>query len=389
LKKRLICILLIAALLVTLVAISAAAAESPAANEKEIYTYLTGEMGLNTAAASGIMANIYYETNFIADKSVSGYYGLFMYWSGLASELRTWCGDNGYDYTTVYGQMKFFDYKMRNSYQTLLSTLSSISNTADGAYSAADMFCRQFERPANATYEANRRGAYASGTLFPKYVGSVDTPSTPPENSVSYTGYVTASILNVRSGPGTGYSVTSTLSYGSSVSVAAESGDWCKLASGNWVSKTYISTSPVSSGTSGGSSGGGSTYYVTASALNVRSAPGTSNSVINCLYNGSAASVIAEDFDSNGDTWCKLSSGGWVSKAYLSASAGGGSAQGSTYTVTASALNVRSGAGTDKDVINCLPNGTSVTVVATAQDSSGQAWGQLSSGGWVSMEYLA
>lgn len=386
-KRRLICILLIAALLVTLVAISASAAEDIAANEKEIYTYLTGEMGLNTAAACGIMANIYYETNFIADKSVSGYYGLFMYWSGLASELKTWCGDNGYDYSTVRGQMKFFDYKMRNSYQTLLSSLSGISNTADGAYSAADMFCRQFERPANASYEANKRGTYASGTLFSKYVSTVvDTPSAPPETSASYTGYVTASILNVRSGPGTGYGITSTLSYGSSVSVTAESGDWCKLSSGNWVCKTYISASPVSS-PSGGSSG--TTYYVTASALNVRSAPGTGSSVVDCLYNGSSVSVVSEDYDSNGDAWCKLSSGGWVSKAYLSASAGGSSVQGSSYTVTASALNVRSGAGTGNEVINCLWNGTSVTVVATTQDSAGQAWGQLSSGGWVSMEYLA
>ncbi len=233
-KKRLICILLIAALLATLIAVSASAAEDPAANEKEIYTYLTGEMGLNTAAACGIMANIYYETNFIADKSVSGYYGLFMYWSGLANELKTWCVDNGYDSSTVQGQMKFFDYKMEASYQTLLSSLSSIANTADGAYSAADLFWRQFERPANANYEANKRGTYASGTLFPKYANAgIDTPSAPPETSISYTGYTTASILNVRSGPSTDYPIVSSLVYGSAVSVAAESGDWCKLTSGN------------------------------------------------------------------------------------------------------------------------------------------------------------
>ena len=57
--------------------------------------------------------------------------------------------------------------------------------------------------------------------------------------------------------------------------------------------------------------------------------------------------------------------------------------------VTASALNVRSGAGLDKDVVSSLWKGAQVTVVATAQDSAGQSWGQLSSGGWVSMEWLA
>lgn len=386
-KKRLLSILLIAALLVTAVAITAGAAESPAANEKEIYTYLTGEMGLNTAAACGIMANIYYETNFTANISVSSYYGLFMYWSGLTNELMTWCADNGCDYTTVGGQMLFFHYKMESSYQSLLAALRGLSNTADGAYSAADMFCRQFERPANANYEANKRGTYASGTLFPKYASVSDQPSAPAESAVSYTGYVSASLLNIRTGPGTGYGVSGSLARGTAVSVVAESGDWCKLSSGGWVCKTYVSTQPVSSGESGGS-----TYYVNASALNVRSAPGTGSSVVSCVYSGSAVSVVAEDYDGVGDLWCKLATGGWVSKAYLSTSqsgsAGSGSS-GSTYTVTASALNVRSGAGLDKDVVSSLWKGAQVTVVATAQDSAGQSWGQLSSGGWVSMEWLA
>lgn len=385
LKKRLICILLIAVLVVTMVVVSASAAESSSANAAEIYTYLTGTMGLNTAAATGIMANIYYETNFIADISVSGYYGLFMYWSGLGAELRTWCANNGYSHATVSGQMAFFNYKMQNSYQSLLGSLQSVSNTADGAYTAADLFCRQFERPANANYEANKRGSYASGTLFPKYAASAptETPDALPETSVSYTGYISASVLNVRSGPGTGYSVISALYRGSAVSVTAESGDWCKLSSGGWINKPYVSASPVDSG----SSSGGQTYYVSASALNVRSAPGTGNSVVNYLANGTAVTVVSEAPDGNGDTWCKLSSGGWVSKAYLSGSASSGSSSG--YTVTASALNVRSGAGTHTDVISCLWRGSTVSIVATAQDGNGQNWGQLPSGGWVSMEHVA
>ena len=387
-------ILLIAALLAAAVAVTAGAAESPAANEKEIYTYLTGEMGLNTAAACGIMANIHYETNFTANISVSGYYGLFMYWSGLTNELVTWCGNSGYDHTTVSGQMKFFSYKMENSYQSLLSSLRGLSNTADSAYSAADMFCRQFERPANANYEANKRGNYACGTLFPKYASAViDTPDAPPETSVSYTGYVTASILNVRTGPGTGYSVSGSLARGASVSVVAESNGWCKLSSGGWVSKTYVSTEPVSSSTtSGGTGGTGTTWYVTASVLNVRSAPGTGSGVISCVYQGSAVTAVTEDIDANGDVWCKLSSGGWVSKAYLSTTPGGGSSgssSGSTYTVNASALNVRSGPGTGNAVVDFLPKGASVTITATSQDANGQNWGQLPAGGWVSMDYLA
>ena len=375
-----------------MIVVSASAVESPSANEAEIYTYLTSEMGLNTAAACGIMANIYYETNFTADISVSGYYGLFMYWSGLANELFTWCGNNGYDYTTVHGQMKFFDYKMESAYQSLLGTLRGLSNTADSAYSAADMFCRQFERPANASYEANKRGVYASGTLFPKYAnGTGGGSDAPVETPVNYTAYVTADVLSVRTGPGTGYSIVNSLLYGSSVSVVAESDGWCKLSSGNWVSGTYLSTTPVSSN---GSNDVGSTYYVTASALNVRSSAGTDSSIISCLYNGSSITIVAEEIDSSGSTWCQLSSGGWVSKEYLSASAtsgsgSSGSSSNATHYVTASALNVRSDAGTDSSVISCLYNGSGITVVAEDTDSNGDVWCQLPSGGWVSKEYLS
>lgn len=388
-KKRLTCILLIAALIITVLAVSASA-ESSAANEKEIYTYLTGEMGFNNAAACGIMANIYYETNFTANISASGYYGLFMYWSGLTNELITWCGNNGHDYTTVHGQMKFFDHKMNTTYTSLRDSLLGLSNTAENAYNAAAMFCRQFERPANMNYEANKRGAFASGTLFPRYNGKeVGSGSTVQETKVNYTGYITASILNVRYGPGTTYEVKDSLVRGESVSIVAEAGTWCKLSSGGWVSKNYVSTSPVST-ESNNASGSGTIYYVTASALNVRSAPGTSSSVVSCVYRGSSVSVIAEKSDSNGDLWCKLSSGGWVSKEYLSTSAVGTNSadDGSEYTVTASALNVRSGAGTGNTVIDCLWKGETAVIVSTTQDSAGETWGKLSSGGWVSMEYL-
>ena len=391
LKKRLLCILLIAAMLVAVIAISASAATDTSANEKEIYAFLTGSLGLNTAAASGIMANIYYETGFRADLAVGTYYGLFMYYGPLAAELRAWCSSNGYDYSTVAGQMAFFKVLLEGgisgyNYDSLLASLRSVSNTADGAYSAGDMFCRQFERPANLSYEANKRGSYASSTIFPKYQGVSGGSDTAggaiAEVPASYTAYVTASELNVRSGPGTGYGRISGLSRGSCISVTAESSDggWCKLASGGWVSKSYVSTTPPSSETGSG----GSTYYVNASALNVRSGVGTSYGVTDCLYNGESVSITAEATCAEGNPWGKLASGGWVCKTYLTSSGSG-----SGYQVTASALNVRSGAGMSYEVINALTKGSSVTIVKTETDASGTQWGQLVSGGWISMEYVA
>jgi len=398
------------------------AAESSAENERYIYTYLTTEMGLNTAAACGIMANIYYETNFTADISASGYYGLFMYWSGLTNELINWCANNGQDRTTVQGQMAFFNWKMENSYQSLLGKLRALTNTAESAYSSADMFCREFERPGNMEYECSKRGSFASGTLFPRYAtGSEnDTPTLSPEVTLTYTATVTASALNIRTGPGTTYHVTKSIPRGTSVQVVSEVDGWCKLSTGGWVSKTYLTvdeytsapapdpapdttpdTPPAETPAPSEPETSGTEYKVTASALYVRSGAGIHTSAVGFLYLNDKVTIVATDVDpATGRTWGQLSTGGWASLYYMtkigeststdtnSGADSGNTSNGTTYTVTASALNVSSGAGTGNAIVGLVWKGNKVTVVATATDSVGKTWGQLTSGGWVSMAYL-
>ena len=397
--------MLLATALAVSLAVIPVAAENSAENERYIYTYLTTEMGLNTAAACGIMANIYYETNFTANISASGYYGLFMYWSGLTNELITWCANNGHDRTTVQGQMAFFKWKMENSYQSLLASLRGLSNTANDAYNSADMFCRQFERPANMEYECSKRGAFASGTLFPRYAGSnpgSDTPALDPEETVSYSATVTASALNVRTGPGSTYPVTKSIPRGTKVDVVSETGGWCKLSTGGWVSKSYLSV--ISSTTPAPEpapeptpepDANGTLYKVTASALFVRSGIGANTAAVSMLYKNDIVTVTETGVDpATGRTWGKLTTGGWASLYYMTKVGSSGDAPsgsqttGTTYTVTASALNVRSGAGSNNAIIGLLWRGSKVTVVTTAKDSGGSSWGQLSSGGWVSMSYL-
>jgi uncharacterized protein YgiM (DUF1202 family) len=61
---------------------------------------------------------------------------------------------------------------------------------------------------------------------------------------LSAAGVVTATRLNVRSGPSTNYSSIHTLWQGNQVKVIGQSGDWyqIKLSDGRtgWVSKTYL-----------------------------------------------------------------------------------------------------------------------------------------------------
>ena len=61
---------------------------------------------------------------------------------------------------------------------------------------------------------------------------------------------VTADVLNVRRGPGFGYSVIGTLRHGTEVLVAGTSGAWSKISSPRtgWVYSSYLSNTPHSGG---------------------------------------------------------------------------------------------------------------------------------------------
>lgn len=82
--------------------------------------------------------------------------------------------------------------------------------------------------------------------------------------------YVTADTLNQRTGPGTTYSKSGSLSYGTKVCVVSKSSNWAKLDSNKWVCSDYLSSSPTG-GSNGGSNGGGA-VSVTVKNTKVRDA---------------------------------------------------------------------------------------------------------------------
>ena len=128
-------------------------------------------------------------------------------------------------------------------------------------------------------------------------------------------GTVTASALNVRSGPSTSYGITTKLYKGSKVTIIETSNGWHKIKTSNgtigWVSGSYIS---VSSGSTSQTS-----YKATgnATSLNMRKGAGTSYSIITKLSRGTVVEVL--ESASNGWKKVKTSNGtiGWVSGSYL------------------------------------------------------------------------
>lgn len=166
-------------------------------NEESCFRYLTGAMGLNTAAACGCLSNFYHESEYRS--GVLQYESQFVL--GLTSEAYTEAVDNGSyknfaDDLAGYGlvqwtlsarkktllrfakekgtsvgdlemQLAFFAKEIRE-YESVWKTLRECENSVDGAYRAAYEVCYFYEGPAEKETVSAVRGNYA-GILFAEY----------------------------------------------------------------------------------------------------------------------------------------------------------------------------------------------------------------------------
>lgn len=215
------------------------------------------------------------------------------------------------------------------------------------------------------------------------------------------TGTVTASSLRLRSEASTKSTTLAFAPRRSEVTVLEKISDsWYKVSyngqggymSAEWLtvtvaepeSDTAAADQPADTADPAPANDGGSTAgqgVVTADSLNVRAGAGTSYDKVGTLKKG--ASVIIEEDCGNG--WYRITSGsvsGYVSADYISQ----GAAE-VTGLVTASVLNVRSGAGTSYSKVGSLRQGATVTIV----DSSVSGWYKITSGsvsGYVSSQYV-
>ena len=146
--------------------------------------------------------------------------------------------------------------------------------------------------------------------------------------------WVTADSLNVRSGPGGSNSKVGRVSYGSQIEILEEKNGWYRVEHGTtkgWVCGRYVQKleeekeddkpgffSRLFGG--GGSddeedTSSDNTGTVTASRLNVRSGPGSSNDKVGSLSRGEKLTILAKD-----GIWYKVKCGdteGWVHGNYV------------------------------------------------------------------------
>lgn len=143
-------------------------------NQETIYQFMKDEMGFNTAAACGVLANIQAESSFNPAASVIDTNGLTSYgicqWNGVRFEaLKSYCDEKGYDYTSLKGQLKYLKYELQGSEARACSMVKNVENTAAGAWNAGYNWARYFERCASIYFES--RANLARDTYWPIYGG--------------------------------------------------------------------------------------------------------------------------------------------------------------------------------------------------------------------------
>ena len=139
-------------------------------NQDYIYNFLSAK-GFNDAAIAGILANIEHEsgfdTNALGDNGTS--YGICQWHNGRWDNLNAYCAENGYDPSSMDGQLEYLVYELQTGYAGVYDTLQNVPNTSEGAYQAAYKWTTDFEIPDNTEARANDRGNTAVSEYWPVY----------------------------------------------------------------------------------------------------------------------------------------------------------------------------------------------------------------------------
>ena len=240
------------------------------------------------------------------------------------------------------------------------------------------------------TVSGTKWGKISSGWISMTYV---NLDSTATETSKTLTGTVTASSLNVRAGAGTGYSIVGSYQNGAKVTIRETtkvgSVTWGRTDKG-WVSMDYIKldsgssstqTKPTESATTAPTTAAAGRAGTTTTEVNVRVGAGTNNTRVTRLAKGTKVTVTDMKMV-NGTVWGKISNG-WLCLDYVKLNA---PTAGCPAIVTASTLNIRSGAGTNNSLQGSYVRGTLVTILETKTVGS-VTWGRTAKG-WISLDYV-
>ncbi len=159
---------------------------------------------------------------------------------------------------------------------------------------------------------------------------SLPTPTTPTTGGFVYgdTVVVVTDLLNVRSLPSISASVLDVYGYGTVATVTgpatvADGYTWYAVDNLGWVAGQYLTVrTPGGDGSDGGAPDGygdesGDYVIVITDALNVRSTPSTSASILDVLLYHNGAFISGSPVTADGYTWYPINNHGWVAGQYI------------------------------------------------------------------------
>ena len=214
------------------------------------------------------------------------------------------------------------------------------------------------------------------------------------------TAVVAADLLNVRSGPGTGYSRIGSLTEGKTFVVTGSAKDssgvvWYKFSYGSkagYVSSKYVNIKQNSVTQVSNTKG---TVNTKSDPLIVRSGPGTGCSKLGTIAKGKTFTIKGKVQDSSGTWWYTFDYNGktgYVSSSYVkvtTVSEAASDTEKTTGIVNDGPLRVRSGPGTNYSILGTLAKGKLFTISGKAQNSSGAWWYKLTYNGKTGYVYAS
>lgn len=346
-------------------------------------------------AANGASVSIAYE-KFVSNSSNSS--SNIWYYTNLGGFIRSDLVASSYGSVTGYTT----DYLNARSGA---GTGFGIQRTlAKGA--AVDVVLNSYDSNGNLWYKIKTGNyyTYVSSKYISLSSGSSDSSSgsdtSNNTNTVSYSASgTTKAALNARTGAGTNYRVVTTLNSGSKLTITGKtvvSGvTWYKLSNGYYVCGTYVTVVGSSESSDSGSSI--TTYNAvgtTTTVLNIRSGAGTNHSVKTTYAKGQKLTIVGKTTVGS-VTWYKLSNGYFACGTYVSISSSGSDSSQNSDSVTPysasgtakTALNARTGAGTNYRVATTLNSGSNLTITGKIT-VSGVIWYKLSNGYYVCGTYV-
>ncbi len=221
-------------------------------------------------------------------------------------------------------------------------------------------------------------------------------PETPTTQTKLYATVIKTSSLNIRNTPDG--KVVGSLKLGEKVEIlerkTVNGRDWGRCSRGWICLRSYaklewiaVENEPSQDDQDKPQQGTAKTYatVVGTDSLNIRTAP--DGKVVGSLKEGQKVEIL-EQKTVNGRLWGRCSQG-WIclrTYAKLETVTEGTTVQKQVGEITASALNVRAGAGTNYSVVDKLYKGETVEILETVT-VDGTQWGRCATG-WVSLEYV-